>query len=92
MDWSDSRYHAAVPCEHVGPPELIEMAERHLREATIEENEWPGRKFRWSENVTGGTWASVTLEIERRGDRWIVTRIDRSAESIAGDAAGFRPL
>jgi len=92
MEWNDSSYHAAMACEHVGPPELIEMAERHLRDASIAEDEWPGRKFRWSENVAAGTWASVTLEVERRGDRWIVTRIDRSAESIAESAAGFHAL
>jgi hypothetical protein len=80
-----------VPCEHVGPPELIEMAERHLRDASINEDAWPGRKFRWSENVEDGTWASVTLEVERRGDQWVVTRLDRSADKIEGEV-GFRGL
>jgi hypothetical protein len=81
-----------MACEHVGPPELIEMAERHLREAAVAEDQWPGRKFRWSENVAGGTWAAVTLEIERRGDQWIVTRLDRSAEKIEDESAGFREI
>lgn len=81
-----------MACEHVGPPELIEMAERHLREAAVAEDTWPGRKFRWSENVAAGTWASVILEIERRGHHWIVTRIDRSAEKIGEDNAGFREI
>src|SRR5947209_7837471 len=92
MGWDESRYHAPVACEHVGPPELIEMAERHLREASINEDEWPGHRFRWSENVADGTWASVMLEIERRNGDWIVTRLDRSAERISEDDAGFREI
>jgi len=79
-----------MPCEHVGGPELIEMAERYLRENEIDETQWPGRKFRWSENVEGGMWASVILEIERRDAQWVVTRIDRGNEKV--DDAGFRAL
>jgi hypothetical protein len=79
-----------MPCEHNGPPELIAMAERHLRDVSRER--WPGLRFRWSENVTGGMWASVTLEIERRGDQWIVTRLDRSADPLPESEAGFRQL
>jgi len=81
-----------MPCEHVGGPELIEMAERFLRESHIDETQWPGRKFRWSENVEGGMWASVILEVERRGDGWVVTRIDRSPTRAAEEDCGFRPL
>jgi len=79
-----------MPCDHVGGPELIEMAERHLRDSSVPPESWPGRKFRWSENVEGGMWASVTLEIERRGDAWVVTRIDRSNDKVAEE--GFREL
>jgi len=79
-----------MPCDHVGGPELIEMAERHLRESGIAAAQWPGRKFRWSENLEGGMWASVTTEIERRGEQWVVTRLDRSAERV--EEVGFRAL
>ena len=79
-----------MPCEHVGGPELIEMAERYLNDAHIDTTQWPGRKFRWSENVEGGVWASVIIEVERRDDDWIVTRIDRSAERI--EDVGFREV
>ena len=79
-----------MPCEHVGGPELIEMAERYLNEAHIDTTQWPGRKFRWSENVEGGVWASVIIEVEHRDDDWIVTRIDRSAERI--EDVGFREV
>ncbi len=79
-----------MPCEHAGPHELMEMAERHLE--GVPREEWRGRRFRWSENVAGGMWASVTLEIERRGDDWIVTRLDRNADALVESECGFREL
>jgi hypothetical protein len=86
-----SRYHhARMACEHKGGPELIELAEEHLRSAGVPEAQWPGLRFRWSENLDGGMWASVVVEIERRGENWIVTRLDRKHESL--DETGFFPL
>ena len=79
-----------MPCDHVGGPELIEMAEQHLRESGVPEWQWTGLRFRWSENLTESMWASVVLEIERRGEQWIVTRLDRNREPV-GDT-GFQPL
>lgn len=64
------------------------MAEAHLRDRGIAPE--PGMKFRWSENLDGGMWASVIVEIERRGEQWIVTRLDRRAEPLA--TTGFEPL
>jgi hypothetical protein len=77
-----------MSCDHKGGPELIEMAESHLRENAIVAE--PGMKFRWSENLDGGMWASVIVEIERRGEQWIVTRLDRNREQVA--ETGFREL
>ena len=79
-----------MPCDHKGAPELIEMAETHLRERSVESAQWPGLKFRWAENLDGGMWASVVVEIERRGEQWIVTRLDRNQDAVA--ETGFRPL
>jgi hypothetical protein len=79
-----------MPCDHIGGPELIEMAEAHLRENDVPEENWPGRRFRWSENPEDGMWASIVLEIERRGDQWIVTRLDRNRERV--DETGFKSL
>ena len=81
-----------MPCDHAGGPELIEMAEQYLRERRIAAPEWPGLRFRWSENLSGGVWASVVVEIERRGDQWIVTRLDRRGDALPTDETGFRPL
>ena len=70
-----------MACDHKGGPELIEMAETFLRDSNTAPA--PGMKFRWSENLEGGMWASVIVEIERRGEQWAVTRIDRRAEKVA---------
>lgn len=79
-----------MPCDHKGGPELIEMAEEDLRRRSIDPAQWPGLRFRWSENLEDSMWASVVVEIERRGEQWIVTRLDRGREPVA--ETGFRPL
>lgn len=76
-----------MPCDHVGGPELIEMAENDLRARGLVPQ--PGLRFRWSENLEGSMWASVTIEIERRGEQWIVTRLDRNREPLPTDETGF---
>jgi hypothetical protein len=79
-------------CEHVGGPELIQMAEDHLRSKSVSESSWPGSRFRFTENLDEGMWASVITEIERRDSRWIVTRIDRRREKALAGETGFRVL
>lgn len=64
------------------------MAEEHLRGSGVPESQWPGMRFRWSENLESGMWASVVIEVERRGAQWIVVRIDRNRERIEDE--GFR--
>jgi len=68
------------------------MAERHLGEKGIPPDRWPGLRFRWSENLSDGMWASVILEIERRGEQWIVTRLDRNRDPLPADETGLRVL
>ena len=75
-------YFPYVSCNHKGGPELIEMAEADLRARGVDLLQWPGKRFRWSENLTGGMWASVVVEIERRGEQWIVTRLDRNGSAV----------
>jgi hypothetical protein len=79
-----------MPCDHIGPAELIEMAETDLRERKVTPAE--GMRFRWSENPDGGMWASIVTEIERRGEQWIVTRLDRNREPTPDGETGFRAL
>jgi hypothetical protein len=79
-----------MPCDHIGPTELIEMAEAHLRERGAAPAE--GMRFRWSENPVDGMWASIVTEIERRGPQWIVTRLDRNRDPLPHGETGFRAL
>jgi hypothetical protein len=66
------------------------MAEADLRERGISAAN--GMRFRWSENPADGMWASIVTEIERRGEQWIVMRLDRNRETLPGDETGFRAL
>lgn len=66
------------------------MAEGDLRERGVVAAE--GMRFRWSENPVDGMWASIVTEIERRGEQWIVTRLDRSRERLPDGETGFRAL
>lgn len=51
----------------------------------------PGAKFRWAENHDG-FFASAITEIERRGDQWVVTRLDRGKEKLPEEEVGLRRL
>jgi hypothetical protein len=79
-----------MPCDHVGPVELIEMAEAYLRRESSDIRQ--GMRFLWGENPAGGMWASIVIEIERRGDQWIVTRLDRNRRPLPPEETGFRAL
>lgn len=61
------------------------MAEEHLRADGVAEEGWDGLVFGWGEDVTGSQWTSVYTEIERRGESWVVTKIDRRTTPIGGD-------
>lgn len=79
-----------MACDHKGGPELIEMAEADLVARGIDAAHWSGLRFRWSENLDGGMWASVIVEIERRAEQWIITRIDRRAQPLT--ETGYQAL
>ncbi len=81
-----------MPCDHAGGPELIEMAEKHLRENGVPVDRWPGLRFRWAENLTDSMWASVVVEVERRGEQWIITRLDRNSDALAMAETGFHSV
>lgn len=82
-----------MPCDHTGPAELIEMAERYLRDRNLPDERWNGARFAWRENVAEPKyWTSVVLEIERRGSDWIVTRLDRSNDAISAHELGLHAL
>jgi len=35
-------------------------------------------------------WASIVIEVERRGENWVVVRLDRGKERV--EETGFREL
>jgi hypothetical protein len=78
-----------MPCDHAGPQEIITMAEELLRSQGAEAA--PGTKFRWAENHDG-FFASAITEVERRGDQWVVTRLDRSKEKLPEGELGLKQL
>lgn len=79
-----------MPCDHVGPVELIEMTEALLRERGVAPA--PGMRFGFGENLVNGMWAAVVTEIERRGKQWIVVRLDRRKEALPGGELGLREI
>lgn len=81
-----------MPCDHLGPPEVIAIAESHLRAQGTPNQQWQGLRIRHAENTPAGMWASVIIEIERRGEQWIVTRLDRRAEPVTDADAGLKIL
>lgn len=66
------------------------MSEELLREGGREPQ--PGMRFGFGENLPDGMWAAVITEIERRGEQWIVTRLDRKKESLPESEVGLREL
>ena len=78
-----------MPCDHAGPQEIIAMAEDFLRQRA--EPVASGAKFRWAENQDG-FFASAITEVERRGDQWVVTRLDRSKEKLPEGELGLKQL
>jgi hypothetical protein len=80
----------AMPCSHLGPPEVFQKAEEWLRDRGIPEPRWSGIRIAHAENTPGGEWASVVIEIERRGAEWWVTNIDRRNQPVPEDQLGLR--
>lgn len=67
----------------------MSQAEAWLRDRGIASDRWPGTQVRYGENTPGGMWASIVYELERRGDEWIVTRLDRNREPLADADCGM---
>lgn len=74
-----------MACNHLGPIEIMQMAEERLLADGLPETEWEGLVFGWGEDVSGSQWTSVYTEIERRGGTWVVTNIDRRTVAIGDD-------
>lgn len=64
------------------------MAERLLDGEGIPRETWTGIRFEFGENHDG-FFASVLTGIERRGEQWIVVRLDRNKASLPDHALGL---
>jgi hypothetical protein len=80
-----------MPCNHLGPIEIMQLAEERLARDGVAEEAWEGLVFGWGESVTGSQWTSVYTEIERRGGTWLVTKIDRMATPLDPALEGLTP-
>ena len=78
-----------MPCDHLGGPDIIELAERDLRARGAAPAD--GMRFRHGENVDG-MWTSIVIEIERRGGQWVVARLDRGQERLPESETGLREI
>lgn len=79
-----------MPCDHLGASEIMAMTESHLRERGVAESQWAGVRAHHGENLTDAMWASVVIEIERRGDQWVVTRLDRRSDPLPESETGLQ--
>jgi hypothetical protein len=79
----------SMACNHLGPIDIMPLAEARLRELGVVERDWNGELFGFGENVTGSQWVSVYTEIERRGESWVVTRIDRRPTLLSAEEEGL---
>ena len=79
-------------CAHIDPPDVFKLAEEWLREQDMPEERWPGMRFRHAENTPGGRWESVIIDIERRGEEWWVTNIDRRDAAVPESAVGLSTI
>jgi hypothetical protein len=80
----------AMPCDHLQPQDVMMQAEEWLQRNGIGRERWGGARVRHGENTPDGMWASIVMELERRGDEWIVTRLDRNREPIAERDCGLQ--
>ena len=81
-----------MACDHLGPAEVIALAETDLHQRAIPPTQWAQLRYRHGENTPEGMWASVVIEVERRGDGWVVVRLDRNREAIPAEETGLALL
>ncbi len=79
-----------MPCDHIGPAEVVEYAEQLLREKNVPEAQWTGTRVAWSGNVDPAT--SILVEVVRDEDDWRVTRLERRPEPMDEAEGGFHVI
>ena len=82
----------AGKCLHFQPADLIEMTEKHLREAGIAEADWEGRRFHWAGPIDSPPFTGLVLQCKRKEGQWVLTKLDRRKDGVTADQVGFREI
>ena len=76
-------------CDHVGPNEVIAMAEKHLGGAGVAVESWEGAVVDYKENKDYWGAKSFHTRVVRQGGEWVTTKIDRLPEALPEEELGF---
>ena len=79
----------AGKCTHFQPADLIEMAEKHLREAGIPEAEWEGKRFHWAGPIVSPPFTGLVMACKRKEGAWVLTKLDRRKDGVTAEETGF---
>jgi hypothetical protein len=79
-------------CLHLQPADLVEMAEKHLRETGVPESAWEGRRFYWGGPIDSPPFTGLVMECKRKNGDWALTRLDRRKDGVTPEEIGFREI
>ena len=79
-------------CTHFQPADLIEMTEKHLREAGVPPEQWEGRKFQWAGPIDSPPFTGLVLQCKRKEDNWVLIKLDRRKDGVPEDQVGFKEI
>lgn len=71
---------------------MIALAEAHLHAAQVPETEWDGRRFRWAGAIDSPPFTGLVMECKRKGDTWVMTRLDRRKDGVDGEVLGLSEI
>jgi hypothetical protein len=80
---------ASGACDHFQPADLAKLAEDYLKGRSIPEERWEGSRFRYGAGGGSGPFKAVIMEVARKKGNWVVVKLDRRKEELAGADTGF---
>lgn len=78
------------PCPHTSGRDVIEMAEKELKNKGIEETFWEGYRGVFLENLPDYMWKSIKIVIQRENNAWVTKEIDRRENLSPKEEEGFQ--
>lgn len=79
-------------CTHFQPADMIALAEAHLRAAGVPDAEWDGRRFRWAGPIDSPPFTGLVMECKRKGETWVLTKLDRRKDGVEGEVLGLSEI